>query len=1246
MQKKTSKNEKPSIEDKYQKIDQKKHVLLRPGMYIGSTSLTKGKMQIFDSDKKKIIHKEIEYTPGLYKTEDEVVVNALDHNVREETCKTIKIYITKKSLKVWNDGPGIPIVVHKEHKIYIPEMIFGHLLTSTNYDDDEERVVSGTNGLGIKLCNIYSTKFEIETIDTEHSNKKYIQEFSNNMLNKTEPIITKINPKVDKSYTCVSYYPDFAKFKKTEFSDDDIAWIKKRAYDMAACAKKGTNVYFNDELIKINSFQEYIYMYYDSDPDNLDLIYQEINDRWKVGVVFSPDNGKNQVSFVNGTSTYEGGEHVDYVLNQIVDGVKDFIKTKHKLDVKDILIKEHLDIFIDSNIVNPEFPSQTKSKLSTKPSKFGSECKIPKTFMTSLLKTGLVDLVVKNAQFKEATQLKKTDGKKKGMIDIPKLLDAREAGTKNNYKCRLFLTEGDSAFSYFRAGLEIIGRDYYGGFPLRGKLLNVRNATIDKIKKNEEFIALKNIMGLKQGEKYTDVKKLRYGGIVILTDQDVDGSHIKGLIINLFQYFWPELLKIDGFIQTMTTALVRVWKKSDKKKENPIEFYSESKFDEWCKTVDIKKYDVKYYKGLGTSDNKTAKRSFVDYENKVVSFIWENPKIAYNNSESGKSESDNESSNSDSDENSSSDEESKDTKESQTKDVVKAKTKKGKKGKLELVITDPNILNSKSYDKITLAFDEERADDRKGWLSDYDRNNILTYDKQNITYSEFIDLDLKHFSNYDNIRSIPSIMDGFKPSQRKIMYICLSDNIRKDIKVIDLASEVSKRTAYKHGNVSLEETIIGMAQDFPGSNNINLLCPNGNFGNRVQGGNDRASSRYIFTFLENISQKIFLKEDDSILNYLQEDGKEVEPETFYPILPMVLVNGCSGIGTGFSTNIPKYNPIEICENLLRMLDGEELEEMNPWYSGFNGVVDKEDAKTYRVSGTFKIKNDSTLIVSEIPIVGLYCWPANYEEKILRPLAGLSSTIKEDKKDKKDKKKKEPEKKKPVVNVILKKYLDNCGNNSVEFELHFLPNEMQKLIKKGEVEDRLKLSSTISTSNMYLYNSKGIITKYNSPLEIMKEFYEKRLEIYVKRKAYHMKLLNNELEMLKYKVKYIKDVLEDKIKVAKKKRDEVIEQLVKRNYPKLCKKLDATEDEKSYDYLSSMLLWSLTQEKIDELEKEYEEKQNEYDDYNSTTEFELWRRELKQFMDAYPIWIKEREERNSDDFEKEHKSKNKSSKKKK
>jgi DNA topoisomerase-2 len=1231
-----------TLEEKYQKLEQREHVLKRPGMYIGSVQKTKETMQVFDEENTKIITSDVSYTPGFWKTLDELFVNARDQTVREPTCNKIKISYSKEEgwIKVWNDGHGLPVEIHKEHKVYVPELVFGHLLSGSGFSE-EKRTTGSVNGLGAKLCNIYAIKFIVKTVDTVSGKKKFEQEFRNNMTEKDEPIISKIKAS-DEPYTEITYYPDFEKFGMKGLTQADITWIQKRAYDICACTRDGVKVYINDQQIKTKTFDKYVQLYYSDKPT---LIYKEINNEWKVGIVFSPDAGNHHVSFVNGINTYKGGTHVDYILNQIVENVTDHIKKKKKLTVKPMLIKEHLDIFVDATIVNPEFPSQTKSELTTKVANFGTTCSIPESMMKELFKTELVDIVVRNAEFKEASALSKTDGKKQSTINVPKLEDAKFAGTKKSADCRCIFTEGDSAKAFALNGLSVIGKEYYGVFPLRGKLLNVRNASIDQIKKNQEFIYLKQIMGLKQDTKYTDVSKLRYGGIVILTDQDADGSHIKGLIINLFQYFWPELLQIDGFIQTLSTPLIKAFKKTDKTERDAKIFYTESEFNKWAEENDTSKWKVRYYKGLGTSTQKEHKDAFRDFDKKVVSFVWEkladkkkkvDTKKKKNDSDEDEEQSEEESEQESEEEDDNEDEEEEEVNSSEEPKKAKKKVG-GKRGKLALTSTNPEIINSESYDAITKAFDKDRVEDRKDWLKDYNINDILEYNKTKIPYSEFINKDLIHFSNYDNIRSIPSIVDGMKPSQRKIIHVCLKDNIVGELKVNQLASRVSEKTMYKHGEVSLEETIINMAQDFTGANNLNLLMPKGTFGYRNEGGKNHAASRYLKTCLENITRKIFHKYDDAILNYMKEEGEVVEPDVYYPVIPMVLVNGAHGIGTGFSTSIPKYNPIDVCNNIIALMNGEEMEEMIPYYQGFKGEIEKiEESKSgtakYKIFVIPKITGHNTMDITELPIEGLYSATDDYEEKILKPLAGLQM-VKETKEEK-GKKKKEPEqRKRKPIQVILSGYdkPTNDGANDIHFELKFIDNILQQMIKndKNEIEDTFKLSTTISTSNMYLYNSKGVITKYKSVLDIIKEFYKFRLAKYGVRKQYYLRVLANELEILKQKVRFIKDYLAERIIVAKQKRDKVIENLVKLNYPKLSKNVDDDEDKKTYDYITVMQLFSLTSEKIEELENEKNAKQKEYDDYASVTEKELWRRELEDFMTSYQKWLEEKAERDKE-----------------
>ena len=456
------------------------------------------------------------------------------------------------------------------------------------------------------------------------------------------------------------------------------------------------------------------------------------------------------------------------------------------------IIKDNLVFFVNSVIENPAFSSQTKDTLTTKVVKFGSSYKVNDAFIKKLMKSGIMNLAIQLAKVKEESQIKKQDGSKTVRLKgIPKLEDANFAGGKKSKNCALILTEGDSAKAFAMAGLAVIGRNNYGVFPLKGKLLNVREASVKQRMGNEEIANLSKIIGFKHNVDYKkdeEYDKLRYGKIIILTDQDVDGSHIKGLLINYIQCLYPGLVERNGFITSLSTPIVKAFKG----KEEKI-FYNLTEYDKWKEGKT--NWKIKYYKGLGTSTSKEAKEYFHNIESKLVLYKW----------------------------------------------------------------SDDEDLNA-----ITLAFEKSRADDRKKWLLNYDKDEILENSEKNVSYENFINLELKHFSNDDNMRSIPCMIDGLKPSQRKILFGSYLRNLDKDeVKVSQLAGFVSDKACYHHGEASLMGAIVGMAQNYVGSNNVNILVPNGQFGTRLKGGKDSASPRYIWTqivilllrFLENqISQ--------------------------------------------------------------------------------------------------------------------------------------------------------------------------------------------------------------------------------------------------------------------------------------------------------------------------------------------------------------------------------------------------------
>lgn len=535
-------DENRAIEQIYQKKSQLEHILLRPDTYIGSTEATRTEAWVFDVNTEQLAFKKISIVPGLYKIFDEILVNAADNKIRSKEMNKIKINIDQENgtISVWNNGKGIPVEMHKEQKMYVPTMIFGHLLTGSNFDDDIKKVTGGRNGYGAKLANIFSKEFIVETVDNVRG-KKFRQVWRDNMSIAESPKITSSGR--SEEYTMVTFKPDLTKFNMDRMDNDIVSLMMKRAYDVAGTTAKDVSVWLNGKRLSIKSFRDYVNLYIKLDKENQKpLIYEDVNDRWSIGVSIS-DGTPQQVSFVNSICTTKGGKHVSYIADQVSKKLLEHIKRRHKnTTVKPSHIKNHLFVFVNSLIINPAFDSQTKETLTTNIQKFGSRCVVNDDFMKKVIRCGVVDTILSFAKYKENSALsRKASGSKKSRLhDVAKLDDANDAGGRNSHKCTLILTEGDSAKALAISGLSVLGRDHYGVFPLKGKPLNVRDASASRIMKNEELSAITKIVGLRHSETYNaeDIKKLRYGSVMIMADQDHDGSHIKVHYIPCFQFFF------------------------------------------------------------------------------------------------------------------------------------------------------------------------------------------------------------------------------------------------------------------------------------------------------------------------------------------------------------------------------------------------------------------------------------------------------------------------------------------------------------------------------------------------------------------------------------------------------------------------------------------------------------------------------------------------------------------------------------
>jgi DNA topoisomerase-2 len=969
----------------YQRKTHREHILSLPDTYIGSIETAQEEVFLRDGDTFKATT--IPFNPGFYKLIDELLVNAHDHAVRlrqkksENPVKNIDIDCGATLFSIKNDGEPIDVAEHPEHKVWIPQMIFGELLTSTNYDKNEKKLVGGKNGYGVKLVNIFAEEMVVTVVDQPRG-LKYKQTFKKNMTEVEKPIVI---PNKGKSSVQVIWTPDFKRFGMQSIDDGMMRLIERRVWDLAMTLGKEVKVTLNGTAVKCKNLIDYA-KGFGCDT----VVYESPNDRWHIAIADSPTDKQFAMSFVNGIWTSKNGTHVDAVTSQVVNHVVEYLETKKKIKVKPGLVRDNLAIFVTSMIENPSFTSQTKETLTTKPSAFGSSPKLSDDTLKKIVtKLSLVSTIMEAQSAKDAKDNSKTDGKKQSRITgIPKLDDAVLAGTKESAKCTLILTEGDSAKAMALSGLTQDQRKTFGVYPLKGKVLNVKDTSDSKVEQTKEIAELKKILGLTSGKKYTDVKDLRYGSIMIMTDQDLDGSHIRGLLINLFHELWHELIAIPGFLTYMATPIV----KATKGRETRV-FYSQYEYEQWRETEGKTGWKVKYYKGLGTSTRDEAK----DYFAKVNAV-----KFDYT------------------------------------------------------VESDPAI---------DLAFNKQRADDRKEWLKTYDPAALVPAGNK-VKYDEFVHKDLIHFSYYNLERSIPSVMDGLKTSQRKILYAAFKRNLTQEIRVAQFAGYVSEHTGYHHGEASLNETIVGMAQDFMGANNLAWLVPQGQFGTRIQGGKDAASPRYIHTFLQPYIRSLVPAADFEVLKYRDDDGLAVEPEWYAPVLPMLLVNGARGIGTGYSTYIPPCNPKTIKESLIRYLRGQGTltdTPLIPYFEGFKGTYTSEG-----VVGVYR-KDKDEFVVSELPPG---TWTADYREWLEKELA----------------------------EGRIKDFSDTSTDRDICIRIKGI--EEAVLIKS--------LTTKIKTTNMHAFNAKGVIAKYATLNDILVEYAAVREALYETRRLHQIAKLEAEV----------------------------------------------------------------------------------------------------------------------------------------
>jgi DNA topoisomerase-2 len=893
----------------YIKQDPITHILTRPDMYVGSKGFDRQQVYVYANE--TIVSKEVSVSPALVRTFVEILSNAIDNIEREAKTKMtyISVDLSATQCEIKNDGAVIPIEQNevevnkdKREAIYNHSLIFGHLLSGSNYDDTEKRYTSGRNGLGAKLTNVLSTSFTVEGVDPNNK-AKLIQTWTNNMRDTAGPKVTK-STRVT-GYTSIKWSWDCDWFgMKKGLPQDTLDLLAMHVLN--ASLLTGLKVTLNGTKLpnKLASYFDLL------DGCGTSNILKLENDHSRVFVV--PSTEFEAISFVNGIQTKNGGKHVNAWVDAVCRPVIEKLRGRKSatasttLTIKDV--KPHFKFLVVTRIPNPEFESQEKNELKT-PVKADP---ITSYQVTKIMKWPISETLKGLMLSKEKKQVTKAIAASAKHPVIDGYDKANNAGGAKGKDCTLIVCEGLSAKTFAVDGIGKglngkKGRDWFGIYPLRGKMLNTRNATPTSIKNNAVITNLMKIIGLDYGHP-DKLEKLNYGRLCIITDADVDGIHIEGLILNFFHSLFPKLLK-RNFVISMKTPILRVGNT----------YY----FDERSATTAFQnkgtgRANVKYYKGLGAIEPKETDKVFGI---KMLQF-----------------------------------EEDKDS--------------------------------DRSF---TTAFDKAESAERKGWLAKYnpmDQSKPTLDDEGSktdsasmikFTISRHLNDELIKFFHDDCKRSIPNGLDGLKESQRKIVYAAKKCNLKEGRKVAQFGADVAKHTNYHHGEENLFKTIIKMAQSFTGSNNIPLFAEGGRFGTRLEGGEDAASPRYIKTNIVPQFNNLFNPLDDALLDLREDDGDLVEPYHYVPTIPLLLVNGCVGIGTGWMCNMPQFNPKDVataCQWWMRAQRSsprheflEFVKNMKPWYKGFMGDIEKVSETKFQTKGVYTERN-GVIHVTELP-VGLW-----------------------------------------------------------------------------------------------------------------------------------------------------------------------------------------------------------------------------------------------------------------------------------
>jgi DNA topoisomerase-2 len=1003
---------------------------------------------------------------------------------------------------------------------YIPDVVFTELSAGSNFDDSLERLSGGRNGVGISCTNIWSARFEVEVCDKA---KSFKQTFLKNLTERGPQEVKNHVSKTGK--VCVKFWPDYERLSIQLSSCSEVLedLLRTRTAEASVCARMGITVAFNGEKLpnKLCSFAQELF------GGSEGLLSESFGQTSSSGcdLILGPRKGcEGFTCFVNGVRC-DGGSLASHIFEKLHKAVCSVAaKQKQTVAIRLQAVRDFLAVCCVARLDKPRFSSQSKDTLSTPAKDFGFKIEFSDRFLAKLAKLPAVEeLIAQEVQFELQKDLKKVaPSKRLGDVSIEKYDPALDC-KKQGHLCTLILTEGDSAKALAVAGLSVVGRERFGVYPLRGKVLNVRNKPVKTSIANKEISSLLKILNVSPGGS---VDHLRYGRVAIFTDQDSDGAHIAGLLLNAVHYFFPELLKKHpDFLCRIVTPLIRATPKLAS--EAALGFYSIQEFNAWARQTDLSRFQVKYYKGLGTSTVKDAKELFRNLQRSTLSFKWD-------------------------------------------------------------PLADAKMVS---------FFCDKQADERKRILTeDYSPELSIDFGQPELQVSDFLQKDLIHYSMYSNFRGIASAIDGLTPSRRKVMHYFFSNKSNPEIKVAQAAAGTAMKTMYLHGENSLVESIVGLAQEHVGTNNVALLLPLGQFGSRLDPPSTHAAARYIFTKVSNISRAIFPREDDEVLEYREEEGETIEPKHFCGVIPLILVNGCSGIGTGFASCVPSHSLPSVVEACKALVRGEEpLPPIQPHFEDFLGRVEATDKGT-STQGLFYRTGPSSVCVTELPV-------GRWTDSFISDLKEAGEKAKF-----------------PVSSIV-----NRSTEAAVCVEVHF--SSPVEGVSDEVLQKALKLEERICNTHMWLHDGGYKLRLFKTYEEIIREHGRERLRLYEQRKSRMLQCLRRDLELSDARAQFMRLVVSGELKLQGKKRAALEEDMAARGLPRL--KLTDARDA-GFDYALNMQFSSCTEEAISKLQETCAKLCKDLRDLEATSVAQLWLKELEALLVAHQEYLRQRADRNAQD----------------